>query len=327
MRLQSPVQRPVLRRRDPGLRPALSVDRGDPTITISSTSGSSPQTIRSAAPTRPALDADGFGAALAAELPRLARLAVHLTRDPATAEELAQEAALRAWARRRQLRNGAPVGPWLNRILVNLVIDRSRAHRDELTVTDIKERWHDDDYTVDPEQVLARAELRDEIEDALVRLPAGYRTVVVLHDAVGWPVPAIAEALRIGLPTAKQRLRRGRMMLVSALAEGDPKRAASLAQPVRCWQARRHIRAYLDQELPPETRAAVEGHLAVCPTCPPLYTSLVGVRTQLSELRDPNSVVPDEMAARISARLRTADRASAARHATRRASGCPVGER
>jgi len=220
------------------------------------------------------------------------------------AEELAQEAALRAWARRRQLRGGAPVGPWLNRILVNLVIDRSRTQREELNVADIEDRWHDDDYTVDPEQVLARAELRDELEDALVRLPAGYRTVVVLHDAAGWAVSAIAESLGIGLSAAKQRLRRGRMMLVSVLADGHPKRAASLAQPLHCWRARRHISAYLDAELDPATREAVEGHLAVCPTCPPLYASLVGLRAQLGELRDPDAVVPDEIAARIAERIR-----------------------
>lgn len=258
-------------------------------------------------------DDTDFGTALAAELPRLARLALHLSRDPILAEDFAQEAALRAWSRQRQLRAGAPVGPWLNRILVNLVIDRSRAHHDEFAVTDIEERWHDDDYTVDPEQVLARAELRDELEDGLVRLPAGYLPVVVLHDAVGWSVSAIAETMRIGLPAAKQRLRRGRMMLVSALADGDPKRAASLAQPVHCWQARRHISAYLDQELEPETRAAVEGHLAACPTCPPLYTSLVGVRTQLSGLRDPDFVVPDEIAERIAARIREARHGRASR--------------
>ena len=254
-------------------------------------------------------DAD-FGMALAGELSRLVRLALHLTRDPATAEDLAQEAALRAWSKRRQLRDDAPIGPWLNRILVNLVIDRSRARTDvrELAVADIEARWHDDDYSVDPEKVIARAELRDELEDALVRLPAGYRTVVVLHDVVGWPVSAIADALRIGLPAAKQRLRRGRMMLVSALAEGDPKRAASLAQPMHCWQARRHISAYLDDEVDSDTRAAVEGHLAVCPTCPPLYASLVGVRSQLGGLRDPDSVVPDEIAERVAGRLGTLGR-------------------
>lgn len=219
------------------------------------------------------------------------------------AEDLAQEAALRAWSRQRQLRDGAPVGPWLNRILVNLVIDRSRAHRDELTVADVEGRWRDDDYTVDPQEVLARAQLRDELEDGLVRLPAGYRMVVVLHDAVGWPVSEIAETLQIGLPAAKQRLRRGRMMLVSALAEGDPKRAASLAQPVHCWQARRHISSYLDGELDAATRAAVEGHLAACPTCPPLYAGLVGVRTILGELRDPDSVIEERIATRIMAQL------------------------
>jgi RNA polymerase sigma-70 factor (ECF subfamily) len=255
------------------------------------------------APTRPDHPVDPFGAALVAELPRLVRLAIHLTRDQSDAEELAQEAALRAWTRRRQLHEGAPVGPWLNRILVNLVIDRSRTHRDEFTVGDVEDHWRDDDYTVDPEQVLARAESRDELEDALVRLPAGYRTVVVLHDAVGWTALAIAESLRISLSAAKQRLRRGRMMLVSALAEGDPKRDASLSQPLHCWQARRHISAYLDQELGPETRAAVEDHLGACPTCPPLYTSLVGLRAQLGGLRDPDSVVPDEIAARIAERL------------------------
>jgi anti-sigma factor RsiW len=93
------------------------------------------------------------------------------------------------------------------------------------------------------------------------------------------------------------------MMLVSALAEGDPKRAASLAQPVRCWQARRHISSYLDGELDVPTRDAVEGHLATCPTCPPLYAGLVGVRDILGGLRDPDSVVEERIAARIGERL------------------------
>lgn len=247
-------------------------------------------------------DAD-FGARLAGELPRLTRLALRLARDPGRAEDLAQESALRAWARQRQLRDGAPIGPWLNRILVNLVIDRSRARRDEVSVGDVEERWRDDDYTVDPEQVLARAEQREDLEDALARLPAGYRTVVVMHDAAGMTAHSIADAMGISLPAAKQRLRRGRMMLVSALADNDPKRAASLAQPMRCWKARSRISAYLDDELAADGRRAVEEHLAGCPTCPPLYASLVGLRATLGELRDADSVVPEAIAARIAETL------------------------
>jgi RNA polymerase sigma-70 factor (ECF subfamily) len=244
-----------------------------------------------------------FAARLTGELPRLTRLALRLARDPARAEDLTQEAALRAWSKRDQLREDAPVGPWLNRILVNLAIDRSRSRRDEVDLAAVEDRWHDDDYTVDPEQVLARAEQREDLEDALARLPAGYRAVLVLHDAAGMTTPAIADALGIGLPAAKQRLRRGRMMLVSALADDDPKRVASLTQPMRCWKARGQISAYLDDELPAAGRHAVEGHLAECPTCPPLYASLVGLQATLGELRDDDKVVPDGIASRITATL------------------------
>jgi RNA polymerase sigma-70 factor (ECF subfamily) len=93
------------------------------------------------------------------------------------------------------------------------------------------------------------------------------------------------------------------MMLVSALAASDGRREASLAQPMRCWQARRHVSAYLDGELDESTKSMVEGHLAGCPTCPPLYTSLVGIRATMGELRDPDAVVENGIARRIRERL------------------------
>jgi len=220
------------------------------------------------------------------------------------AEDLAQDAILRAWASRAALRDAAALPAWLNRAVVNLAIDRSRRHRDQLSIESVEERWHDDSYTVDPEQVLARAEERDALEDALARLPAIYRVPVVLHDGGDWTAREIAEAIGAGLPAVKQRLRRGRMMLVSALADESPKRLASLAQPMHCWRARRHISAYLDGELQPDTAAEVERHLAGCPTCPPLYASLVGVRATLGGLRDPDTVIPDEMAARLATSVR-----------------------
>ena len=57
--------------------------------------------------------------------------------------------------------------------------------------------------------------------------------------------------------------------------------------------------AYLDGELDRATRVAVETHLEACPTCPPLYASLVGVRTTLGRMRDPDTVVEEAMAVRI----------------------------
>jgi RNA polymerase sigma-70 factor (ECF subfamily) len=244
-------------------------------------------------------DGDAFASALMAELPRLVHLAARLVRDPDQAQDCAQETIVGAWRRRDQLRDAQAIGAWLRRSLVNRVIDRSRAHHDELDLDAVEADWHDDDWSVVPERVLERAELRDELEDALARLPAVYRVAVVLHDAVGWTAAEIASATGAGLPATKQRLRRGRMMLVSALAADDERRLASEAQPLRCWRARRHISGYLDGELDEATRTAVEAHLEDCPTCPPLYASLVGVRATLGGLRDPDSVVEARMADRI----------------------------
>jgi len=192
---------------------------------------------------------------------------------------------------------------WLRRSSFNRIIDRSRAHREQLDIDVVEQDWADDAWTVAPERVLERAELRDDLEDALSRLPVILRVPVVLHDALGWTGPEVADALGIGLPAAKQRLRRGRMMLVSALAADDARHRASLAQPLRCWRARRHVSAYLDGELDPATRTAVATHLASCPTCPPLYAALVGVRARMEGLRDPDSVIEAEVSSRIRSRL------------------------
>ena len=54
-----------------------------------------------------------------------------------------------------------------------------------------------------------RAETSEEVQDALVRIPVAYRSVVVLHDAHGWTSREIADVMDLSLPATKQRLRRG----------------------------------------------------------------------------------------------------------------------
>ncbi len=246
---------------------------------------------------------EAFAARLAEELPRLVRLATRLISDADVAEECAQDTIVGAWRRRDQLRDPSALPAWLRRSLVNRIVDRSRRHHDELDIDAVEADWHDDSYTVMPERVLERTELRDELKDGLARLPLIYRLPVVLHDALSWTGAEIASAMEIGLPAAKQRLRRGRMVLVSALAEDDARRQASLGQPMHCWRARRHVSAYLDGELDEATKATVERHLESCPTCPPLHASLVGVRASLGGLRDPDTVVEEQIAGRIREQL------------------------
>ena len=91
------------------------------------------------------------------------------------------------------------------------------------------------------------------------------------------------------------------MMLVSALATGAERRAALQGVPLGCWEARSRVSDYLDDDLPAGERLLVERHLDSCPTCPPLYASLVGTRTALADqaARDPDTVIPPPIVARI----------------------------
>lgn len=237
----------------------------------------------------------------------LYRFAMSITRDPSQAGDLVQDTFIRALERSDQYRGDAPLGAWLRRILHNLAIDRARRAAHEVIVEEIEERWQDDDYTVDPEAVALRAETRQELEDALVRLPFIYRVAVILHDVEGWTVRDIAETADISLPAAKQRLRRGRMSLVSALAEGHERRKQLEGVPMRCWDARKHISDYLDGTLEQAIARMVESHLETCPTCPPLYAALVDAHGRLGSLRDSDTVIPPELEEAIRHTLATRD--------------------
>jgi len=247
-----------------------------------------------------------LGALLPGEVPGLLRFARTLTRDATAAEDLVQETLTRALEKAYQFRGESSVTTWLHRILHNVAVDRSRRNREapvEDLVETVEARWHEDGYTVDAAVVVARAETREELEDALVHLPLTYRAAVVLHDAEGLTVQEIAQIQQVSLPAAKQRLRRGRMMLVSQLAAGHERKDALRGVPLRCWDARRLISDYLEGELDAVVASRVEAHLGGCPTCPPLYAALVGTKDALrdapSVLRDPDTVVPREIAERL----------------------------
>ena len=109
----------------------------------------------------------------------------------------------------------------------------------------------------------------------------------------------VADVQDVGLPAAKARLRRGRMMLVDSLAQGRERRDALRGVPLRCWDARSKVSDYLDDELPAPDRVLVERHLETCPTCPPLYAALVGTRAAWARCATPTPFVPVLLADRI----------------------------
>jgi len=247
----------------------------------------------------PGIDTDE----LLAEMPGLLRYARILV-GPADAEDLVQDTVVRALESGGSFRADASLRTWLHRILYHRFVDLARARGaipmedDELTAR-IEAAWQDDDYTVDAEVVVGRAQLRDDLMDALSHLPVAQRSAVVWHDMEGMTSAEVALAAGVSLPAAKQRLRRGRAALVTLLSGDDPRGTPRPGIPMRCWQARSKVDDYLDGELTSEERVALERHLGGCPTCPGLYAGIVGVRDAMGRLRDPDTVVPDSVAARI----------------------------
>ncbi len=245
---------------------------------------------------------------LVAAVPGLHRYALALTRSGDAADELVQDTIVKALAKADTFRGESSPATWLHRILYRAFVDDQRRRHslptpDEILMPAVDRWWADADYTVSPERVVDRASDRASLLDALVRLPYDLRSAVILHDAEGRTAAEIAAIHEISLAAAKQRIRRGRAALVSALDAEDDRRKATKGVPMTCVDARALVSDYLDGELDDPRRTLVERHLATCPTCPGLYAALVGVQVALTRLRDPDTVVPPDLVIRARERL------------------------
>lgn len=159
-----------------------------------------------------------FEAEALPHLDTLYRVALRLTGDPSTAEDLVQETmlkALRAWP---SFLPGSNARAWLVTILRNQFINQWRAHRRAPTEVDF-EALPDLPNTSDPdpEGRFFRELVDDEVLEAVDALPAEFREVLVLSDMEGLPYNDIAAALGIPVGTVKSRLFRARRILQGRL--------------------------------------------------------------------------------------------------------------
>ncbi len=144
-------------------------------------------------------------------------VAYRLTGNHDDTQDLVQEVLLRVRRGLATYRPGSLEG-WLSRITTNAFLDdvRRRKRRPLEVVAELPERAIGVD--VDPEQVLSRTRLPDEIQDALRALPEDFRAAVVLCDIVGLDYAEIADSLGIPPGTVRSRIHRGRAQLRKALA-------------------------------------------------------------------------------------------------------------
>ncbi|MFG3690205.1 RNA polymerase sigma factor [Micromonospora sp. NPDC047740] len=143
------------------------------------------------------------------------RLAVSIVRDPALAEDVAQETFIKAWRHRDTFRGAAPVRHWLLRIAHNVAVSTLRGLREEARDPSTLPGRHGDLV----ESVVAN---RMAVKEALARLDPLSRSIVVLREMEGLNYAEISEVLGVALPTVKTRLFRARATLRALTGEDGP---------------------------------------------------------------------------------------------------------
>lgn len=148
--------------------------------------------------------------------PRLYRLAYSWCHDAALADDLAQEALIKALSRSDQLRDAQALESWLFSILNNCWRDSLRGRRDFADVEDLDEAIVDESPS--PEQRYASRQTVQRVRQAIATLPLGQRQVITLVDIEECSYAAVAAVLDVPVGTVMSRLARARQALKIQLA-------------------------------------------------------------------------------------------------------------
>ncbi len=175
-------------------------------------------------------DRDDFAAQALEFAPQLYSAALRMTRNQADAEDLVQEAYLRAYRSFHTFQDGTNLRAWLFRILTNAYINTYRAKQRRPTETDLGEL--EDLYLyrrlgsfetvaagLSAEEQFFDLFTDDEVKQAVEDLPEHFRLPVLLADVEGFAYKEIAEMLDIPIGTVMSRLHRGRKAMQRALYE------------------------------------------------------------------------------------------------------------
>lgn len=155
---------------------------------------------------------------------RVFALTRRMCKNPADAEEAAQETFLAAWQGLKFFRGESSFSTWLYRLASNACVDLLRKEgrhqaaagpslNDEEVLLEIQ------DEAPSPHALAEQAELKEQIEAGLASLPEEYREVLILREIHQQSYDEISEILSLDLGTVKSRINRGRKRLRKFLLE------------------------------------------------------------------------------------------------------------
>jgi RNA polymerase sigma-70 factor (ECF subfamily) len=153
---------------------------------------------------------------------RVYRLALYLLGNTEEARDAAQESFVKAWKKFETLRSETSQA-WITKITVNLCLDwlRRRKFREDFPESE-SQLQEDFEYRLpdpnpDPLEQCLSAEMQTKVTEAISKLPAVYRSVVILRDLEGLSYQEIADVLNTKISKVKSNLFRGRQKLKEIL--------------------------------------------------------------------------------------------------------------
>jgi RNA polymerase sigma-70 factor, ECF subfamily len=151
---------------------------------------------------------------------RLYAVILRFVADRETAQEVTQEAFLRAWRGIDRFQGRSRLFTWLYRIGINEAKRQAAREPAERVVSlDEEPILEAPDWSEAPETRAQQTDLRRVLEDSIRALPIEYRAPVILRDVEGLSTSEAAEVMELSEPAFKSRLHRGRLALRRALDE------------------------------------------------------------------------------------------------------------
>ncbi|HLI49455.1 MAG TPA: sigma-70 family RNA polymerase sigma factor [Chthonomonas sp.] len=162
---------------------------------------------------------------------RAYNLAYRLTGNSADAEDVTQDAYVRAWNNFDNYDSSRSFESWLFRIITNRAIDlRRRQKRVPIYSLDAPVTSDEDGQTMvhefpapnsNPEELVVGPIMEERLQQALAALPEDYRTAILLCDVEEKSYQEIAEIMGCAIGTVRSRIHRARVMMRRFLEEGS----------------------------------------------------------------------------------------------------------
>jgi RNA polymerase sigma-70 factor, ECF subfamily len=198
---------------------------------------------------------------------RLYRVARAILRNDGEAEDVMQDAYVRAYEHLSQFAGRAKFSTWLTRIAVHEALARQHSGNRYQELGSMSEREGDPmdrfaSSAPDPEQQAANSEIRSLLEEAVEKLPDAYRTIFVLRDVEDMSTTDAAEVLEITEDNVKVRLHRARALLRKSLytRAGMERKEAFNFHAVRCDRVVKNVFERIQKQVskPEDFKASVQ---------------------------------------------------------------------